>query len=72
MNGSTTDTVISSDVNDSHIEYIAVDWLSHNIYWIDSRRSLIEMSRPDGSSRRIVVWKDLNDPLFLVLDPSRG
>ena len=54
------------------IEDIAVDWLAHNIYWTDYHRNTIEMARVNGSSRLIIVYKNLYEPKSLVLDPAQG
>ena len=51
---------------------IAVDWLAQNIYWIDYDRSTIEMARVNGSSKLIIVYKNLYKPKYMVLDPAQG
>lgn len=49
---------------------IAYDWLGDNIYWTDTGRNVIEAARADGRFRSIVVWKSLDQPRDIVLDPS--
>lgn len=51
---------------------IAVDWLSHNVYWIDTISKRIEVARLNGSSRQILIWKDVDKPHSLALDPTEG
>lgn len=51
-------------------EGIAVDWVAHNLYWADMGLKRLEVSRLDGSSRRVLLWRGLDDPRSLALDPS--
>lgn len=44
----------------------ALDWLSDNVYWTDWDK--IEMSRRNGSSRRIIVWQNCR-PRTITVDP---
>ena len=70
MNGSATETIIEFGVNSP--EGMAVDWVAHNIYWVDSDTNRIEVARLDGSSRRVLVWQNLSHPRALALDPPNG
>jgi low density lipoprotein receptor-related protein 5/6 len=51
---------------------MTVDWVSGNIYWTDTGLNRIEVSRCDGSSRRVLIWKDLNNPASIAIDPASG
>lgn len=51
---------------------IAVDWLGHNIYWADSEARRIEVARLDGSSRKVLIFKGIDEPKCLVLEPRKG
>ncbi len=51
---------------------IAVDWLGHNIYWADSEARRIEVARLDGSSRKVLIFKAIDEPKCLVLEPRKG
>ncbi|KAL0269033.1 UNVERIFIED_CONTAM: hypothetical protein PYX00_010774 [Menopon gallinae] len=75
-------TITRSYINGSDVERIiefgldtplriAVDWVSQNIYWIDSGNKRIEVSRMNGTSRRVLIWKDI-EPYSIVLDPGEG
>lgn len=52
-------------------EGVVVDWVAHNIYWVDSGTRRVEMSHIDGSSRRVIVWRDVQ-PRSLAVDPTHG
>lgn len=51
---------------------LAVDWFTKNIYWSDKGRVTIEVSKMDGSFRRILLRKELQTPRAIALDPSEG
>lgn len=69
MNGSAHEMVIRDGLE--YPEGMAVDWVAHNLYWADTGTGRIEMSRMDGSSRRVLLWKDVQ-PRALALDPPKG
>lgn len=69
MNGSAMENVVRFGLD--FPEGMAVDWVAHNLYWADIGTKRIEMSRMDGSSRRVLLWKDIN-PRSIALDPPRG
>ena len=70
MNGSAHENVVLFGLDNP--EGMAVDWVAHNLYWADSGTQRVEMSRLDGSSRRVLLWKDVNEPRSIALDPQRG
>lgn len=51
---------------------MAVDWIGRNLYWADEGTHRIEMSRLDGSSRKVLLWKDVHQPHSIALDPVNG
>jgi len=51
---------------------MAVDWVAHNIYWTDTGSKRIEVARLDGRSRKVLIWKDIDEPRSLALDPREG
>ncbi|KAJ6225332.1 hypothetical protein RDWZM_003877, partial [Blomia tropicalis] len=63
-------TIISSDL--SQPSSLAVDWIASNLYWSDKERHLIEVARLDGSSRKVLIDLDLDQPKCLVLLPNFG
>ncbi|XP_010220324.1 PREDICTED: low-density lipoprotein receptor-related protein 5 [Tinamus guttatus] len=51
---------------------MAVDWMGKNLYWADTGTNRIEVARLDGQFRQVLVWKDLDNPRSLALDPTKG
>ncbi|VDN01921.1 unnamed protein product [Thelazia callipaeda] len=48
--------------------YIAVDWITSNIYWCNMELHRIEMVRGDGRSHRTIAWESIH-PRYLVVHP---
>jgi len=65
-----TERIVSSDIESP--EGIAVDWVGRNLYWTDKGTNRIEMSRLNGSSRRVLISDGLQEPRAIVLDPFEG
>lgn len=53
-------------------EGIAIDHMSRNMYWTDSILDRIEVSRLDGSHRRVLFDNDLINPRPIIADPAHG
>src|SRR4051812_14132410 len=70
MNGSNAEHVVEFGLE--HPEGMAVDWIAHNLYWADTSLNRIEVARLDGSSRKVILWKDLDNPRSIALDPNEG
>lgn len=70
MNGSNLEVVVEFGLE--YPEGMAVDWVAHNIYWADMGSHRVEVARLDGSSRRVLIWKDLKNPRSIALDPGEG
>lgn len=62
--------IVSTEVDSP--DGIAVDWVGRNLYWTDKVTDRIEMSRLNGSSRRILISDGLQEPRAIVLDPFEG
>ena len=74
--GSERKIILTSTENydQSHNDWlggIAVDWIAQNLYWTDQKRGLIEVSRLDGSFRR-VISAQLFKPSLITVDPLLG
>ena len=55
-----------------HPDGLAVDWVARNLYWTDTGTDRIEVSRLNGSSRKTLISKDLDEPRAITLYPSHG
>lgn len=51
---------------------VAIDWISRNIFWTDTGTNRIEVARLDGSSRRVIISDELDEPRAIVVDPVNG
>ena len=51
---------------------VAVDWVHDKLFWTDSGTSRIEVSDLDGRMRKVIVWKDVDKPRALAVDPQHG
>uniref|UniRef100_T1IRJ2 EGF-like domain-containing protein n=1 Tax=Strigamia maritima TaxID=126957 RepID=T1IRJ2_STRMM len=70
LNGSQMETVVDRDLTTA--DGIAVDWIAKNLYWTDTGRNVIEVSRLDGTSRKTIINTDLDEPRAIVLFPRKG
>ncbi|XP_032496890.1 low-density lipoprotein receptor-related protein 5 isoform X5 [Phocoena sinus] len=70
MNGSSVEHVIEFGLD--YPEGMAVDWMGKNLYWADTGTNRIEVARLDGQFRQVLVWRDLDNPRSLALDPTKG
>lgn len=62
--------IVASEVG--HCEGIAIDWVHKYIYWTDNENDRIEMSRVDGSDRKVLFDKDVQNPRGITVDPVHG
>ena len=51
---------------------IAVDWVARNLYWTDTGTDRIEVSRLNGTARKVLISENLDEPRAIALDPSHG
>ncbi|KAK2188604.1 hypothetical protein NP493_127g02041 [Ridgeia piscesae] len=68
----TNDSQVIAYRNIGTVEGLAVDWIAKNIYWTDAQKSVIEVARLDGSTRTILIDKDLEKPRGIAVDPLHG
>jgi low-density lipoprotein receptor-related protein 4 len=47
-----------------HSDVLAVDWLADNLYWADAGSNVLEVSRLDGSCRKIVIGRTASRGCF--------
>ena len=62
--------VVASEVG--HCEGIAIDWVHKYIYWTDNENDRIEKSRVNGSDRKVLFDKDVQNPRGITVDPVHG
>jgi len=55
-----------------HPDGIAVDWIGRNLYWTDTGTDRIEVSRLNGTWRKVLISENLEEPRALALDPEAG
>ena len=51
---------------------LAVDWIHNVLFWTDSGTSRVEVSRLDGSMRKVLIWEDIEKPRAIVAHPAKG
>ncbi|KAK9892226.1 hypothetical protein WA026_019028 [Henosepilachna vigintioctopunctata] len=51
---------------------VTVDWIAENIYWGDSKRGVIVVSRLDGNNQHVLLSKDVGKPSSIAVDPVKG
>ncbi|MBZ3875678.1 Low-density lipoprotein receptor-related protein 1B [Sciurus carolinensis] len=68
LNGSDIKVVHNTAVPNA----LAVDWIGKNLYWSDTEKRMIEVSKLNGLYPTILVSKRLKFPRDLSLDPRAG
>lgn len=58
--------------NIKNADGVAVDWLARNLYWTNTQLDRIEVSRLDGSSRRVIINDNLHEPRAIAVAPTLG
>uniref|UniRef100_A0A8C3W4W3 Low-density lipoprotein receptor-related protein n=1 Tax=Catagonus wagneri TaxID=51154 RepID=A0A8C3W4W3_9CETA len=51
---------------------LACDWVGKKLYWTDSETNRIEVANLNGTSRKVLFWRDLDQPRAIALDPAHG
>jgi len=68
--GRTAVTVVASGIEAP--DGLACDWVSRKLYWADSETDRIEVAQLDGTMRRVLYWRDIDQPRAIALDPIHG
>ncbi|KAL3870990.1 hypothetical protein ACJMK2_039015, partial [Sinanodonta woodiana] len=74
LSGENTWTIVHRGISKGFVK-LAVDWISHNIYWTDQQyRWIIVQSllSDDTSMYRVLMHDDLENPIALALDPMEA
>ena len=61
---------VVSEVGDC--EGISIEWVNKYIYWTDKQNNRIEMSRDDGSDRKVLFHRDVENPRGITVDSVHG
>lgn len=51
---------------------LACDWVGRKLYWADSQTDRMEVANLDGTMRRVLYWRDMDQPRAIALDPAHG
>lgn len=70
INGTDVEQVVELGLKSP--DSLAIDWISHNIYWADLETKRIELMKIDAGYRKIIIWENLINPRFLIVDPIHG
>lgn len=57
--------------NLSQPDGLAVDWISNTIYWSDKGSKMIEVSKLDGGSRKVII-SNAEEPKCIAIHPKMG
>lgn len=66
--GQDAEVFISSGL--SLVEGLAFDWVTKNLYWLDSKLNTIEVTSQDTKHRMILINQNITQPRGLSLDPA--
>ncbi|XP_066932330.1 low-density lipoprotein receptor-related protein 6-like [Clytia hemisphaerica] len=70
VNGSVVETVIPKGYTKP--DHLAIDWIARNLYWTCPEYKKIYVSRLNGSSSKVIISEDLEEPRDIVVDPGDG
>ncbi|KAF2890884.1 hypothetical protein ILUMI_15289, partial [Ignelater luminosus] len=75
FNDNTTEILVSNDLE--LVESLAYDWISHHLYFLDSKRATIEIIQTDSNSsirmRKIILDSNvLSKPRDIAVHPTYG
>ena len=70
VDGTGKENVLASQ--NEGVEGLAHDWISNNLYYIDSRKGTLNVISINNSTYRRVLLKNLKRPRAIVVHPNRG
>lgn len=70
VDGTGKENVLASQ--NEGVEGLAHDWVSNNLYYIDSRKGTLNVISINNSAHRRVLLKNLKRPRAIVVHPNRG
>ena len=51
---------------------MAVDYVGRKLYWTDAGTDRIEVANLDGSMRSVLIWRAIDKPRDIIVDPASG
>ena len=69
LNGSSQETIIYENVYTTY--GLAVDSVGRNLYWTNAGKSMLEVSKLDGSRRISLMTHNIDQPMDIILDIYR-
>ncbi|XP_022782783.1 low-density lipoprotein receptor-related protein 4-like isoform X2 [Stylophora pistillata] len=70
LNGSSQEII--TDTNLYNTYGLAVDSVGRNLYWTNAGKSMLEVSKLDGSRRMALMTHNINQPRDIILDVYKG
>lgn len=70
MDGSNQEDIVTVEVKNP--DGIAIDWITRNLYWTDTGTDRIEVSRLNGTHRKVLIHEDLGEPRAIALALELG
>lgn len=68
LNGSSQEVIIDKNLDSPY--GLAVDVIGRNLYWVDTNK--LEISKLNGSYRKVLISTDLYRPRDIILDINEG
>lgn len=53
-------------------EGIAIDWVSRLVFWTDSSLKRLEVATLDGTLRKVLLDKNIQNPRSIAVNPELG
>lgn len=72
VNGTITNVDVIIQTGLATAEGLAVDWIGHNIYWVESALDHIEVANMQGHHRRTLIAGGMESPRAIAVDPRHG
>lgn len=69
---STKVIVDSTETGETDWKVLAVDWVTKKLYFTDVQSNRVEVTHYDGSCRKVLVSKGLDQPNGIALFPQKG
>nr|CAB3263508.1 LRP5/6 low-density lipoprotein receptor-related protein 6 [Phallusia mammillata] len=51
---------------------LACDWVGNKLYWTDAETDRIEVSELNGTSRKVLIWNNLDQPRAIAVAPEQA